>query len=230
MKLQVIASSLVLASSVSAGPVWTEMGDAAKLPPGQLIPFTPVTLIIGGVNAMDALGGPDVADVYRIGVNGKTVVKTGPRIGPPLRGTIELGPPSGSTFDTILVLFDLSGRGIVANDDAFPGETTSRLVIPEAGTYLLAVAAKGVQPVSAGGPIFNIYVPKLQFSQVPPNGPGGSQPVIDWTGTPIDPEPRNYVMQLERDVPTLSEVGMVVLASGFMIGATVLLRRGIALA
>lgn len=217
---------LLFASSAFAGPDWTEVPpDARKNPPGQTITLTPVNSISGSLMGLDSsdfpplasLGfGPDVADLYRITVAGTTTVTTG-------------GGGGGSAdFDTILALFCLDGTGHVANDDVSPTDTSSRITIPGPGTYFLAIAVKGVQPVSAGGNIFNFTTPGAQFAQVPANGPGRLQPLLDWPGTPVNPEPRNYVISLSRGVPTLSELSLWVMGVSFVIGASFILRRGIA--
>lgn len=219
MRFIVTIAMLTVSSAALAGPDWTEVPDAIKLPPGQIIPFSPVNSISGELVGLDAAGGPDVADLYHLTVPiGGTKVSTGP----------SGGPLREANFDTLLVLFNLTGRAIVANDDAAPGQTHSELTIPVPGTYLLAIAAKGAQPVSAGGNIFNFSTPGAQFAQLTPNGPGAMQPLTNWVGTPINPEPRNYIANFEPGphVPTLSEWGLIALGGAFIAGALFILRRG----
>ncbi len=227
--MRTLAASIVLltASTVLAGPDWTEgvsgeATDARKNPPGQLIAFAlrdhlQVETILGGLNGGDIAGGADVADVYRLTtIVPNTIVKTGP-----FGGTRE------ANFDTVLALFTMSGLGIVANDDVGPGDSSSAITIPTPGTYLVAVAVKGVQPISTGGNIFNFTQPGAQFAQVPANGPGAALPLQDWAGTPVPGTPRNYLLRFQAAVvPTVSEMGLIALGGAFVIGAVVVLRRG----
>lgn len=209
---------LVVAASVSAGPDWTEIPDARKIPPVQVIPFSPVASITGELIGLDAAGGPDVADLYQVSTTVPgTKVSTGPG-----------GPLREANFDTLLVLFATDGRAIVANDDVAPGQTHSELIIPSVGTFFLGVAAKGTQPVSNGGNIFNFAAPGAQFAQLTPNGPGATQPVINWNGSPVDPEPRNYLARFDNspNIPTMSEWGLIGLGGVIIAGALVVLRKG----
>ncbi|MBL8747131.1 MAG: hypothetical protein JNK58_12350 [Phycisphaerae bacterium] len=220
MRLPVALVILASTSAAIAGPDWTEIPDARKIPPAQVIPFSPVNSIMGELIGLDAAGGADTADLYvvTLGPGGGTV-KTGS--GSPLRE---------ANFDTILAVFNMDGTGVVANDDVGPGDTSSQVTISTSGTFLVAVAAKGVQPASAGGIMFNIYSPGNQFAQVPPNNPAGNMPVANWSGTPIDPEPRNYLAHVTHGspaVPAVSEVALVVLGAGFAVGAFMMLRRGL---
>lgn len=205
---------LMTASVALAGPDWTEVPDAPKIPPGQGIPFSPVNSIMGELTGIDAAGGPDTADLYAITTTAPgTVVKTGGG-----------GPLREADFDTILVVFRTDGTGVVANDDVAPGDTSSAVTIPSPGTYLVAVAAKGVQPVSAGGIMFNIYQPGKQYLQVGPTN-AGMQPVLDFVGTPLDPEPRHYIMRLSKGIPAMSGPALAALGAAFVVGSILILRR-----
>lgn len=208
---------LTVSSVAVAGPDWTEIPDASKLPPGQVIPFSPVDSITGMLVGLDAAGGPDVADLFQVTTTiPNTTVKTGSL---PLRN---------SDFDTIIVVFTQAGVGVVANDDVAPGHTSSAVTIPTPGTYLIGIAAKGVQPVSQAGNMFDLYLTGNQFAQLPPTS-AGMLPVQDWVGQPIDPEPRNYMATLDQSVippiPVLSDIGLFLLAGGFAAAGWFALRR-----
>jgi hypothetical protein len=211
---------IVLASAAAAcaGPDWTEIPDAPKLPPGQLIPFAPVESVAGTLEGMDAAGGPDIADIFRITITEpNTTIKTG------------AGPIRGLTnFDSVIFVFDENGIGVVANDDVAPGDTTSSVTIAAPGVYLVAFAVKGVEPVSMNGPMFEIYAPGNQFAQVGPTA-AGMLPIQNWIGVPIDPEPRFYLATIDRgaqDIPVMSPVGLVVMAGMLAVGAGIVFRRG----
>lgn len=220
MRSLAMIAVLACASAAVAGPDWTEIPDARKLLPAQVIPFSPVNSTTGALVGIDAAGGADTADLYQV-----TTTAPGSKVN---TGTLPLALRREANFDTLLVLFDTTGHAIVANDDAAPGTTSSEITIASPGTYVLAIAAKGTQPVSTSGNMFNFGGPGAQFAQLPPNGPGGALPLSGWTGTPVDPEPRNYVAYFidANAVPTLSEWGLMALAGGFMVGAVVVLRRG----
>lgn len=224
----VIASTAFLfaASTVLAGPDWTEgvsgeAMDARKNPPGQLVTLAlrglQVETIQGGLNGMDTAGGADIADVYQL-----TTVDPGTRV--TSRGLMATNE---ANFDTLIALFTMDGFGIVANDDIAPDDQSSAVTIATPGTYLVAIAVKGMQPVSTGGNIFNFTQPGAQFQQVPANGPGAGQPLADWVGMPVQPEPRNYILRfVPVGVPTVSEMGLVVLGASFIVGAGWFIRRG----
>jgi hypothetical protein len=217
---------LMAASTVLAGPDWTEglsgeATDARKNPPGQLVTFplrgVQIETIQGGLNGADIAGGPDIADVYQL-----TTVVPGTRV-----SSGDLMATREANFDTLIALFTMNGLGIVANDDVSEFDNSSAITIATPGTYLVAIAVKGMQPVSTGGNIFNFTQPGAQFQQVPANGPGAGQPLADWNGTPVQGEPRNYILRFKAaGVPTLSETGLMVLGSAFVIGAVWFIRRG----
>lgn len=92
-----------------------------------------------------------------------------------------------ASFDSKLYLFNLSGQGLLSNDDIAPGNPLS-LITPAAadGSFLLtapgiyAIGISGVAnfPISAGGAIF----PTLPFDVQGPTGPGGGLTHIGWGG------------------------------------------------
>jgi len=162
-----------------AGPDWTEIPDAPKLQPGQFIPFFPVNSIVGTLAGLDALGGPDMVDLYHVRTTSAGFFSTSTTFSPFRDGGGE------TEFDSVLFLFDLAGFGIVANDDIMPGNHDSIVEVPGPGDYLLAVAVKGIQPFSSEGNIFDIYAMNNQFNQVPPTAMGGAFPLSEWVGPPI---------------------------------------------
>lgn len=199
MKLICVFAVLLSASALLAGPDWTEIPDAGRLLPGQTIPIPQPTSVLGVLVGMDAFGGPDIADLFFITTTAPmTTVRTGVGF---LRGVTD--------FDTALFLFDVQGRGIVANDDTAPGDSSSTITILMPGQYFLGIAPKAVQPFSAAGNIFDVYAPGNQFEQVGPTTGGGSFTLAEWVGTPLSPEPRNYLAQFIVPGPGVGLVGVV---------------------
>ncbi|MFQ5490912.1 MAG: IPTL-CTERM sorting domain-containing protein [Phycisphaerae bacterium] len=97
--------------------------------------------------------------------------------------------------------------------------------IPGPGFYLLAISGAGRVPVSAGGLIFE----QLNLTEVSgPDGPGGTQPHLDWTGAgPIG----RYTIFLtgagfaEAPVPTVSQWGLIAMGALLLVAGGVLMRR-----
>jgi hypothetical protein len=169
---------LVLASPVCAGPmgtIWVEDGDAGQLPgTAQVVQgaFGPLTAIKGTIDTTN-----DV-DMYLIHI-----------ANPAQFSATTVGQP-GSLLDTQLFLFNQQGFGLEANDDAGPfpelRSTLTAVTNPTLeGNYLLAISAFNVDPVAPGR--LPIFFPEPEqtasFGPVGPEGPGGGQPVADWTGT-----------------------------------------------
>ena len=91
-------------------------------------------------------------------------------------------------FDTMLFLFDESGKGVYFNDDSQPDLADVRSTLPPNdpngptanGRYYLAITGYGRFPHSSGGSIFpENYV----FEDVHgPTGPGGASAIAQWIG------------------------------------------------
>ncbi|WP_407891590.1 hypothetical protein [Scytonema sp. NUACC26] len=146
------------------GVVKTEDGEAGQLLDTAqnltLQPGTFVTSISGEVNNNN-----DV-DLYKIFLSGgQTFSAT----------TVE-----GATFDTQLFLFDVTGRGVYANDD---NPSIRQSTLPEANTltptqpgfYYLGISSYNNDPQSGMGRIFDTS----DFT-VAPIKPGGDLPLSSW--------------------------------------------------
>lgn len=150
----------------------------------------------------------------------------------------DYSPHSGSNFNTQVWLFKADGRGLLANDDSAGGSpglsrmghtatdgTGAMVVTP--GLYYIAISG-GPQrdPVSAGGLIFN----QSSVTEVSgPDGPGGTQPIVGWTGAGITNV--QYEMTLcgvdpMPSIPTLSQWGLITLTALLgLAGAAMIARR-----
>lgn len=168
-----------------AGPDWDEMNapmEAGPLPGSAQTAIGAGTLgtihgQLTGVLRGAPSGGGDFQDMYRV-----LVVD-------PAGFSLEILPDTD--FDTQIWLFDANGMGVLANDDAFPGNPLSAMqneatdpgplfMLEDPGEYFIAVSGFDSDPVSgAAGPIFNQAV-REEVSR--PDGPGGNAPIQDWNG------------------------------------------------
>ncbi len=203
---------LLCGPAAMSGPNWVEPGSGAgSLPPTAAKPngVGPLQLLSGSLDGPVLEGSkslPDFEDVYEIYIQNPAAFRA---------RTFSMSDGGSATFNTLLFLFDASGNGLLANDDAFPGEFGSALlpmsndgtgvVISAPGVYYLAICGAGNRPQSSGGPIFNLVSP---FEISGPDGPGGMAPVSAWSGAG---EFGEYAIALEgvrfipRAVPGLTE-------------------------
>ncbi|MCC7395901.1 MAG: DVUA0089 family protein [Planctomycetes bacterium] len=139
--------------------IWTETGDANDL--------CSTAQIVAGQGQLAAIAGSlssnADADVYAIEVD-DPVNFVATTIG-------------GATFDTMLMLFDADGLGIVGNDD-FGTSLQSRVDgthLLRPGRYFLAVSAFGTFANTPAGPLFG-----WAGSVLLPLGPGGREALSAW--------------------------------------------------
>lgn len=174
------------ASSAFAGPEWPEGGDAGSLP-GSAQPIGSggggmVTKIIGELSGPPGLpdtGLGDFQDMYLI------------FICDPMNFLASTSPDNNgaANFNASLWLFSLDGRGLLANQDAGPGDTHATLLpdsndgtgvlLVDPGLYYLAISGAGSVPTSSPGDqrIFSFGLPGEVSG---PDGPGGSNPITGW--------------------------------------------------
>lgn len=207
------AFACAVGSTAVAGPDWVE-GDndagsfffsaQATLGAGAL------TSISGKLSAFPSLhgGGEDFEDIFLITITD------------PANFSITI---SNATFNAQLFLFHITlpGQllGLLANDDTIFGQTPvltsmstdgsgAQLTAP--GQYALAIAGAGRFPVSNTGAIFNFASP-TEISG--PDGPGGFNPLSDWSGIG---EVGEYGIELEGvgfyDLPAPGVLGLLALA------------------
>lgn len=209
---------LALSSIACAGPNWVEpaAGAGSSIPTANKPNGVGPLQTIGGTleGSVDGKPLPDFEDVYEIFIADPANFSA---------RTFTMIDGGSATFNTRLFLFDAAGQGLLANDDPFPGEQGSRLlrfsddgtgvVINIPGIYYLAICGAGNDPLSLAGPIFQIVNP---FEVSGPDGPGGAQPLANWTGPGAVGE---YVIHLEgvQFVPR-AEPGLVENFPGNFIG------------
>ncbi len=143
---------------------YTETTDVGDLP-GSAVDLTGIA-----VELIEGYAGASDVDMFKIYIANPTAFSA---------------DTSGSTLDTQLQLFDVSGLGIYANDD-IPGGGFGPSLLPAndplgpqtAGIYYLAVSRWNNDPLSSGGEIFSGAWDEIMG----PNGTGGNMPVTGWKG------------------------------------------------
>ena len=184
-RLSFILGAAIALSSTAAiasihGPHFEEDDDAGSLPEdskklygdGQL-------LTIQGALTGGSRGQGDYQDMYQI------------YIAQP--GEFQLRVADASFgFDTQLFLFDLEGRGMLANNDSIIDGQESLLsllmnhstdgtnvVVQTPGLYYIAISGFSSRPMSQNGNIF-FFNPETPFEVSGPDGQGGNAPITGW--------------------------------------------------
>jgi MYXO-CTERM domain-containing protein len=203
-------AALLAFTSLAAADIWTEIGDAGDLPSTAqqtgFVDFRPLDEIRGTIdNRTDA----DMFVLYLPG--GGTFSAT------------TVGTP-GTLNDTQLFLFDASGHGVYANDDA--NSSTRRSTLPAdhpltpqaAGLYYLAIAPFGRVPVSQ--PSNDVIFPDFPTTGVfGPTGPGGANPISGWRGeAPPQEAMGTYTIRLTGALTVSPEPGALTLAGLGLLG------------
>jgi len=117
----------------------------------------------------------DDADMYKIRVCDKNV--------------FQVTAVGGSSLDTMVWLFDLTGKGIVMNDDSsatngqstIGGATGSPLVTAN-GLYYLAISEFQHTPFDVSSQQLWLFPQASAIVQAAPDGPGAANPLTGWTG------------------------------------------------
>ncbi len=224
----VVGFSFLIATVAYGGPDWVEPPGDAGSTPGSAEPV----MGAGGLRSIagqltgtaTTAAAPDYEDMYKI------------QIVDPVRFSAQTTNPGNATFNTELWLFDANGRGLLGNDDGAAGSLGSQLsppandatakMIPGAGIYFLAISGFDNNPASVTGPIFNQATP---FEVSGPDGPGGQDPIVAWTGTGSS-EVGFYVIVLEGAcfadggcIPAASTWGLVILTLAVLTAAAIVL-------
>ena len=163
----------VLASNQVQAVTFTQNGNTGEtLSTAQVIPSgsLPLDSISGTIS--ETTPGADLFQIYLTG--GKTFSAT-------------TATNSGTLADPELFLFDSSGKGVYANDDA--SIDIEQAILPvgnfspsNSGIYYLAISGSDYHPVSAEGNIFPDF-PDVPFTGVRgPTGAGGSSPLTGFDG------------------------------------------------
>jgi len=150
---------MMLFSTSAQSAVYTEVGDAVALPPGQSVG--------GGIDRINgAIGITSDVDMYFI------------HLGAGLFTATTVG---ASSVDTQLYLFSADGIGIVGNDDASNVLQSSISSFLAAGHYFLAISSFNSDPTNALGRIFPDTTNFNADPQWGPTGPGGALALTGWS-------------------------------------------------
>ena len=219
------------------GATYTKQGYGGNLPSNAETTY--------GVGELDAITGAlsyqtlgserttinqSVADLYAIDITGlmpfsaTTVGTTG-----------DPSNPLSDLYNSVLYLFDSTGKGVLDNDDdpnaSFGSEArstiTSSALTP--GLYYLGIGTYGDEPTSGGGLIFPDQTdPTVDSTQTyGPSGPGGTQSLSGWKLTSEDVEAGTYTIALTgANYAMIPEPPpLALLASGGFLLAACLRRR-----
>lgn len=176
------ALALAMCGSAIAGPDWLEIGDA-----GPTLGTAQRTFGVGDLNTIagtlsTGFGMPDYEDMYLITVTdpGNFSMTVNANF------NAQLWVFNVTLADQAFGLLGVQGPAIgpFSNDD-----TGAALTTP--GVYAIAISGVGRVPVSINGEIFAFQNPG-EISG--PDGPGGINPHIDWTGVG---ETGSYVINFE---------------------------------
>lgn len=175
----VIGLGMVLALGAAAqGQTWNEQGDAGDMPAVAQVCAGSGTL----AEIQGSIGHADDADMYVINITSA--------------GSFEATTVNGSTIDTQLFLFDMSGNGVTHNDDDPQGggfrSRISSIFLPGPGEYYLAISTYDFDPMSGGGEIWE-DTPFGEERQ--PDGPGAGSPISGWA-TEFQNTPGSYTIFL----------------------------------
>lgn len=173
-RFTLVAAAIALTFPVRSAraDVFSEQSDAGDLPVTSqfTIGRGPLTSIFGTL-----LDFQD-ADMFAI------------RISDPATFAATTDRPATAAFDTQLFLFDLHGRGALANDDISHGPYNPRSLLAAGGPlgtltvglYYLAISGWDRDPHSGGAAIFNDD--QFYIGTVGPAGPGGGGSLTGWEG------------------------------------------------
>lgn len=187
IKMQNKISIAIATTALSLWPIASQAATITETTDvGELLNTAGLTDSQPAGTSLDSISGSidstgDV-DLYQIIVSGGSFSAT----------TTEASPP---VLDTQLFLFDATGLGVFASDNAV-GDPAFKSTISgslTSGTYYVGVSNGGSftasDPQSAGGAIFNVPT----TGQTGPNGPGAASPLSSWS-TPAFPETGNYTI------------------------------------
>lgn len=187
LTIAIASTTLSLWGIASQAATLTETTDVGELlNTAGLTDSQPAGTILDSISGSLSFNG-DI-DLYQIMASGGAFSAT----------TTEGGSPP--VLDTQLLLFNATGLGVFASDNAsgdlFNKSTISGILT--AGTYYVGVSAKGYNPQSAGGEIFQTTPDGFSTTFNPDpatsaTGAGGGSPLSSWS-TPAFPETGNYTI------------------------------------
>ena len=217
-------TALTAATMTHQGPDWegdliNDAGDKPSTAQKVVIdPFTQVKTIKGELSgdsgglAGDGFG--DYQDCYEVVIQtpGEFEINTLPPIG-------------GAQFDSMLAVYDLRGKALLANIDGEPGQTGSRVgnqstggkfVIKTPGAILISISGSQSRPTTVGGdPVFSFTDNPLDV--VGPTAIGQETPFGAWDQPGQTGE---YLIELNAVAPVPSGCAVESTLSCFQIHST----------
>lgn len=141
---------------------FSEVGDAGQSLTNTQNVGTDINAILGRINTTTD------ADLYQINLaSGLFMAST-------VRNVTN-------NLDTMLWLFDFTGKGIVGNDDSLNTSQSTIQANLTAGTYYLGISNYDIKPTSASGFIFNYSNGSQKTKLLQPTGVGGNGSLTgDW--------------------------------------------------
>lgn len=198
-KLFTLAAALVtlgLAASSVQAQTYTKTSYPGNLPGQDQVTYGTgeLTTIIGSFTTTSTASTASNPDLYRIIITGTS----------PFSAT-TVGPDT-TIFDTQLFLFDSTGAGVYANDDA-SGFTKGAFLNPvnpvAPGVYYLGVAAYGAIPRAGIGAAFDLFpntfddtTGDVGFTGLKTPTPGVTGPLTNWFLSGADVETGTYSIAL----------------------------------
>jgi hypothetical protein len=162
---------------------------------------------IRGALSLEQANGPDFVDMFRISLGSDTFVKL----------STGSGASSSLIADPVLYLFNSSGVGVAMDDESGgfgQGKFGASLL---AGTYYLAIAFAGVEPLDVdGNSIFDVYGSLGVISM---------NPLASWLEQPFALDP-STVGAYRISVPEPGTLGLMLLS--FLGLGGLACRRGVA--
>lgn len=193
-----IAAIFVCLMPAASADQWVEAGDA-----GDLMATAQTPVVTGSLDSIvGSVSGTDTGDLFRIYVTG---------------GAFTASTIGGVGFDSVLVLYDSAGLGLLLQDDFSGGGAPSYISATLApGVYYIGIYQCCVFPTSAGGDIFIVDQSNHNLL-LGPNGPGAGQPLSGYSGGPWE-NGGDYTLYLTGAASVPEPASMILVGSGLLAG------------
>ncbi|MBL8880994.1 MAG: PEP-CTERM sorting domain-containing protein [Phycisphaerales bacterium] len=196
MRKFLATAALAALSGAAFADVWSEVGDAPELLPGQ---------ITVGTGDLDEIDGElfGFADLYCIRIVDEA--------------QFSATTVGGASFDTQLWLFDVNGFGVAFNDDSQSTlqSTLTSTFVNTNGIYFLGISAYDYDADSAGGAI---WLDGPFGAERAPDGPGAGGALSGWSGTSFADGPYKILLKgASFHVPEPSALALLVLGGLAMV-------------
>lgn len=182
-------AALMAAAPIAAlaAPIYVEAGDAGNSTATAADTGASLgALEIQGQISLEPNAGPDFVDLFKF-----TVSKTAN-----FRARTGTGFDPALIADPVIYLFDADGKGVAMDDESGGNGQAAMLQWLSAGTYYLAIAYAGVEPLDAnGGSIFDAFGSLAVLS---------TDPLDSWLEAPFALDPAtvgHYSIQMAVPLP-----------------------------